>query len=134
MDKLSHSENNAGDYIISNIVEDIRDLAYINEKFKTNPYEYDMFDTNEIARIREYLENPIKTGVWFLNFSWTDEGGISSDIESQIKIILSNKSPHKVSRNDKNNRIPRVISRLFSDKEELSELRRNISFFFDFFT
>jgi hypothetical protein len=83
--------------------------------------------------IHKYLENPIKEGVWFLNFQWINDGGISSDIEHEIENFVSKRRTNKVSRNNKQNRIPRIVNQIFSNEEELLNLRRNFSFIFDLF-
>jgi hypothetical protein len=48
-------------------------------------------DANEIYRVREYLENPIRNGVWFLNFNWTYDGGITYFIEKEIEGLIAKK-------------------------------------------
>lgn len=87
MNKFSFSASDL-EYIINNLHEAAaRQCPQYSAYFEQN-----LFDANEIAHFCEYLNNPIKSGVWFLKFRWIENEGISSEIKDEIEELRKNNS------------------------------------------
>ena len=121
----------------SDIEMDVINISRINEQFQDNSFSFQNYklDNNEINRICEYLENPTKKGVWFFNFNWIAEGGITPYIENEIEDFVRNDNIQNGSVNNKKNRSARKISRSFLGKKEvLLGFTNHFSFIFSLFT
>lgn len=117
-----------------NNVDYSRLLEILKDQLNDVGYSDVQLDSNAISEICEYLENPTKTGVWFLTSEWINEGEIASHIEKEIKnLFIPNESNQINEKNDPINKI-NVKSSLFENKDEFLETINRFSFIFSLFT
>jgi hypothetical protein len=72
------------------LIKNLHEAAIKNcPQYSVNCYQ-NFFNSEEIAPICDYLNNPTKIGVWFFKFRWLENEGISSEIKYEIEEVRNN--------------------------------------------
>lgn len=87
-------------------------------------------DTKEIEKICKYLENPTKSGIWYLDAKWERKGGISKYIYDQINQELKDKEEIEIQSGKRKIKIH--IKEM--EKEGFFEAIYRMTFVFELFT